>query len=68
MKAKDLIKKLEQLDGDTEVYTEQSISQDIKGVLVARNNRNGNIHAYIGDDFDALKCDLEEDNFSAKQI
>ena len=37
MKAKDLIKKLKQLDGDTEVYTEQYSSYDINSVLVARN-------------------------------
>jgi hypothetical protein len=37
MKAKDLIKKLKQLDGNTEVYTEQYSSYDINSVLIAKN-------------------------------
>lgn len=68
MKAKDLIKKLKQLDGDTEVYTEQYSSYDINSVLVARNKTTGKIHAYIGDDFDSVKQELIEDGFEAKEI
>lgn len=68
MKAKDLIKKLKQLNGDTEVYTEQCSSYDINSVLVARNKKTGRIHAYIGDDFDSVKQELIEDGFDAKEI
>ena len=66
--AKDLIKKLKQLDGDTEVYTEQYSSYDINSVLVARNKKTGRIHAYVGDDFDSVKQELAEDGFDAKEI
>jgi hypothetical protein len=68
MKAKDLIKKLKQLDGDTEVYTEQYSSYDINSVLVAKNKATGRIHAYVGDDFDSVKQELTEDGFDAKEI
>ena len=68
MKAKDLIRKLEQLDGNTEVYTEQYSSYDINSVLVARNKKTGRIHAYVGDDFDSVKQELIEDGFDAKEI
>lgn len=68
MKAKDLIKKLKQLDGDTEVYTEQYSSYDINSVLVAKNKTTGRIHAYVGDDFDSVKQELAEDGFDAKEI
>ena len=68
MKAKDLIKKLKQLDGNTEVYTEQHSSYDINLVLVARNKKTGRIHAYVGDDFDSVKQELIEDGFDAKEI
>jgi hypothetical protein len=68
MKAKDLIKKLKQLDGNTEVYTEQYSSYDINSVLVAKNKETGRIHAYVGDDFDSVKQELAEDGFDAKEI
>ncbi len=68
MKAKDLIKKLKQLDDDIEVYTEQYSSYDVNSVLVARNKKTGRIHAYVGDDFDSLKQELTEDGFDAKEI
>ena len=68
MKAKDLIKKLKQLDGDTEVYTEQYSSSSINSVLVARNKKTGRIHAYVGDDFDSVKEELADDGFDAKEI
>lgn len=68
MKAKDLIRKLKQLDGDTEVYTEQYSSYDINSVLVARNKKTGRIHAYVGDDFDSVKQELIENGFDAKEI
>ena len=68
MKAKDLIKKLKQLDGNTEVYTEQYSSYDINSVLIARNKKTGRIHAYVGDDFDSVKQELAEDGFEAKEI
>lgn len=68
MKAKDLIKKLKQLDGNTEVYTEQYSSYDINSVLVAKNKITGRIHAYVGDDFDSVKQELAEDGFDAKEI
>ena len=68
MKAKDLIKKLKLLDGDTEVYTAQYSSYDINSVLVARNTKTGRIHAYVGDDFDSVKQELAEDGFDAKEI
>ena len=68
MKAKDLIRKLKQLDGDTEVYTEQHSSYDINLVLVTRNKKTGRIHADVGDDFDSLKQELIENGFEAKEI
>ena len=68
MKAKDLIKKLKQLDGNTEVYTEQHSSYDINSVLVARNRKTGRIHAYVGDDFDSVKMELADYGFDAKEI
>lgn len=68
MKAKDLIKKLKQLDGDTEVYTEQHSSYDINSVLIAKNKQTGRIHAYVGDDFDSVKQELTENGFDAKEI
>ena len=68
MKAKDLIKKLKQLGGDTEVYTEQYSSYDINSVLIARNKKTGRIHAYVGDYFDSVKQELAEDGFDAKEI
>ena len=68
MKVKDLIKKLKQLDGDIEVYTEQYSSYDINSILVARNKKTGRIHAYVGDDFDSVREELEEDGFDTKEI
>ena len=68
MKAKDLIEKLKQLDGNTEVYTEQYASYDINSVLVARNRKTGRIHAYVGDDFDSVKIELADNGFDAKEI
>ena len=68
MKVKDLIKKLKKLDGDTEVYTEQYSSYDINSVLIARNKETGRIHAYVGDDFESVKQELEENGVDAKEI
>lgn len=68
MTVKELIEKLEQLDGDIEVYTEQYSSHNINLVLVVTNKETGKIIVYIGDDFDSVKQELAEDGFDTKEI
>ena len=69
MKAKDLIKKLQQLDPETEIYTNQWMEQDTNKVLLATDKKTGEMHAYIGDDFEELRYEMEEEGFyTTKEI
>ena len=68
MTAKDLIKKLQQLDPETEIYTNQWMEQDINKILIAKDKDTGETHAYVGDDFDELRYELENDNYTTKEI
>lgn len=70
MKAKDLIKKLQKLDPETEIYTNQWMEQDTNKVLLVIDKETGvATHAYIGDDMDELKYELEEEGlYITKEI
>ena len=68
MKAKELIKKLQQLDPDTEIYTNQWMEADINEILLAKDKDTGECHAYVGDDFDELQYELEYDNYTTKRF
>ena len=68
MKVKQLIQKLRWLDGDITIYTEQSSSYDTNSVLVAKHKATGRMHAYVGDDFDALKTDLIEQGYDVTEM
>ena len=68
MTAKDLIKKLQQLDPETEIYTNQWMEQDINKILVATDKDTGKTHAYVGDDFDEPMYELTNDNYTVKEI
>ncbi len=61
MKAKDLIEKLQQLDPDIEIYTNQWMENETNKVMIAKNEKTGETYAYIGDDFDELQYELEDD-------
>lgn len=68
MTAKDLIDKLKKLDPEIEIYTNQWIEQDINKILIATDKDTGETHAYVGDDFDELQYELENDNYTTKEI
>ena len=64
MKAKELIEKLQQLDPEIEIYTNQWMEQDTNKVLLAIEKETGEAtHAYIGDDMDELEYELKEEGF-----
>jgi hypothetical protein len=68
MKAKELIKKLQKLDPEMEIYTNQWMEADTNEMLVAKDKDTGECHAYIGDDLDELQYELEHDNYTTKRI
>ena len=69
MKAKELIKKLQLLDPDTEIYTNQWMEHDTNKVLLATDKETGEMHAYIGDDFEELIYELEDEGlYTTKEI
>ena len=53
---------------ETEIYTNQWMEQDINKVLVAKDKDTGETHAYVGDDFDELRYELENYNYTTKEI
>lgn len=68
MKAKELIEKLQKLNPETEVYTNQWMEMDINEMLIAKDKDTGECFAYVGDDLDALQYELENDNYTTKRV
>ena len=77
MKVKELIEKLKKCNPEATVFTNQWQEMDVNGVVVAKA-KNDEVIAnttqgldevvYIGDDFDELHYELEEDGFIVQKI
>lgn len=68
MKVKELIEKLQKLNPNTEVYTEQWSENNTNKVLVTLDESGKEVCAYIGDDFEELEYELKEEGYKTKFI
>lgn len=77
MKVKELIEKLKKCNPEATVFTNQWQEMDVNDVIVAKAKDDGETAnatqgldevIYIGDDFDELHYELEEDGFTVQKI